>query len=198
IRASPTSRFHARSSKAVRISARRIIAGATGRRRVTPNRSTPRPAISASAASNGKGPARSARSQGKGRRENPASSREEGAMLRWLMIVSGSFEALFGLFALLATVALVAGLGVGADASAVFLARILGAATLGLGVAAILARNELASAGGVAAAYGLALYNVIAACLILWTTATTGLGGTALWGAGLVHAVFAVLFVYAL
>jgi hypothetical protein len=119
-------------------------------------------------------------------------------MLRWLMIVSGSFEALFGLSALLATSALVAGLGVGADASAVFLARVLGAATLGLGLAALLARNDLHSAGGLAAAYGLALYNVLAACVILGTAAMTGLGGTALWSAGLVHALIAVLFAYGL
>ena len=119
-------------------------------------------------------------------------------MLRWLMIVSGSFEALFGLSALLATSALVAGLGVGADASAVFLARVLGAATLGLGLAALLARNDLHSAGGLAAAYGLALYNVLAACVILGTAAMTGLGGTALWSAGLVHALIEVLFAYGL
>ena len=119
-------------------------------------------------------------------------------MLRWLMIASGSFEALFGLSALLVTNALVAGLGVGADASAVFLTRVLGAATLGLGIAALLARNDLHSSGGLAAAYGLALYNVLAACVILGTVAMTGLGGTALWGAGLVHALIAVLFVYAL
>lgn len=119
-------------------------------------------------------------------------------MLRWLMIVSGSFEAVFGLSALLATSALVAGLGVGADASAVFLARVLGAATLGLGIAALLARNELHSSGGLAAAYGLALYNLFTACVILGTAAMTGLGGTALWGVGLVHALIAMLFVYAL
>lgn len=119
-------------------------------------------------------------------------------MLRWLMIMSDSFEAVFGLSALLATSALVAGLGVGADASAVFLARVLGAATLGLGIAALLARNELHSSGGLAAAYGLALYNLFTACVILGTAAMTGLGGTALWGAGLVHALIAMLFVYAL
>ena len=119
-------------------------------------------------------------------------------MLRWLMIVSGSFEAVFGLSALLATSALVGRLGVGADASAVFLARVLGAATLGLGIAALLARNELHSSGGLAAAYGLALYNLFTACVILGTAAMTGLGGTALWGVGLVRALIAMLFVYAL
>ncbi len=119
-------------------------------------------------------------------------------MLRWLMIVSGAFEALFGLSALLATAALVEGLGTAPDPSVVFFARVLGAATLGVGVAALLARNALGHPGGLAAAYGLALYNVLAACVILVTVAATALGGTALWGAGLVHAVFGVLFVYAL
>jgi hypothetical protein len=56
----------------------------------------------------------------------------------------------------------------------------------------------LETKGGLAAAYGLALYNVLAACLILWTAAVAGLGGAALWGAGLFHALIGVLFVYAL
>ena len=51
IPASPRSGFRARSSKAARICARRIIAAATARPRATPSRSTPRPAMSASAAS---------------------------------------------------------------------------------------------------------------------------------------------------
>ncbi|MGE5260926.1 MAG: hypothetical protein ACM3MH_08620 [Actinomycetota bacterium] len=119
-------------------------------------------------------------------------------MLRWLVIASGGFEALFGLSALLATAVLVGGLGTTPDPSVVFFARVLGAATLGLGVAALMARNELKHPGGLAAAYGLALYNVLAACVILGTAATTALGGAAMWGGGLVHAVFSVLFVYAL
>ncbi len=117
-------------------------------------------------------------------------------MLRLLMIVSGTLEALFGLSALIASDMLIAALGAEPNAFAVFLARILGAATLGLGAAALLARNELNSKGGLAAAYGLALYIVLAAGLILWTAA--GLGGAALWSAGLIHAVIGVLFVYAL
>jgi hypothetical protein len=80
----------------------------------------------------------------------------------------------------------------------VFFARILGAATLALGIAALLARNALATQGGLAAAYGLALYNVLAAGLILWTAAMAGLGGAALWGAGLFHAAMGALFVFAL
>ena len=50
--------------------------------------------------------------------------------------------------------------------------------------------------------YGLALYNVLdnvlAAALILWSTAVIGLGGTMLWGAGLFHALIGLLFVYVL
>jgi hypothetical protein len=117
-------------------------------------------------------------------------------MLRLLMIVSGAFEALFGLAAILATQAVTGALGAGADPSAVFLARVLGAAALGLGLAALLARNELQTHSGLAAAYGLTLYNVLAACIILWTAAE--LGGASLWGVGIVHAVIGILFVSAL
>jgi hypothetical protein len=117
-------------------------------------------------------------------------------MLRLLMIVSGAFEALFGLSAILATEALAGALGAGADPSAIFFARVLGAATLALGIAALLARNELASHGGLAIAYGLALYNVLAAGVILWTAAE--LGGVSLWATGIVHAVIGMLFVSAL
>ncbi|RPI38907.1 MAG: hypothetical protein EHM67_10700 [Hyphomicrobiaceae bacterium] len=116
-------------------------------------------------------------------------------MLRLLMVVSGAFEALFGLSALIAPDMLVASLGTEPNAS-IFLARILGAATLGLGTAALLAHNNLDGKGGLAAAYGLGLYNVLAAGFILWTA--VGLGGEALWSAGLVHAAIGALFVYAL
>jgi hypothetical protein len=106
-------------------------------------------------------------------------------MLRILMIVSGGFEAVFGASAIVAPDMLIGALGTEAGASAVFFARILGAATLALGIAALLARNALATQGGLTASYGLALYNVLAAGLILWTAAMGGLGNAALWGAGL-------------
>jgi hypothetical protein len=115
-------------------------------------------------------------------------------MLRPLMIVSGAFEALFGLSALLAPDMLVAAIGAETGSTAIFLARLLGVATLALGIAALLARNELKTAGGLAAAYGLALYNGLAAAVILWTAATLG---QALWGAGLFHALIGLLFIYA-
>ena len=119
-------------------------------------------------------------------------------MLRLLMLVSGAFEALFGLSALLAPAVLIGALGTELNEGAVFLARILGAATLGIGLAALLARDQVETKGGLAAAYGLALYNVLAAALILWSTAVASLGGTILWGAGLFHALMGLLFVYAL
>ena len=119
-------------------------------------------------------------------------------MLRILMIVSGGFEAAFGASAILATPMLIGALGREGGASALFFARVFGAATLALGIAALLARNALAMQGGLAAAYGLALYNVLAAGLILWTVAVAGLGGGALWGAGLFHALMGALFVFAL
>ena len=63
-------------------------------------------------------------------------------MLRLLMIVSGGFEALFGLSTLLAPDVLIASLGADATVAAIFLARVFGAATLGLGTAALLARDQ--------------------------------------------------------
>jgi hypothetical protein len=119
-------------------------------------------------------------------------------MLPLLMLVSGGFEALFGLSALLAPGQLIAALGTESNSGAVFLARILGAATLGIGVAALLARDHVDTRGGLAAAYGLALYNLLAGALIVWSVAVTGLGGAMLWGAGLFHALVGILFVYAL
>jgi hypothetical protein len=117
-------------------------------------------------------------------------------MLRLLMIVSGGFEALFGLSTLLAPGLLIGALGTEANTADIFLARVLGAATLGLGIAALLARNQTETSGGLAAAYGLTLYNVLAACLILWTA--TELGGVALWGTASVHAAIGALLVLAL
>jgi hypothetical protein len=38
----------------------------------------------------------------------------------------------------------------------------------------------------------------LAASLILWTAAVAGLGGAALWGAGLFHALMGLLLIYAL
>src|SRR5262245_33754955 len=91
---------------------------------------------------------------------------------------------------------LAASLGTEPNAASVFLARILGAATVGVGTSALLARTDLNSKGSLAAAYGLGLYTVLAAGFILWTA--VGLGGAASWSTGLVHAAIGALFVYAL
>jgi hypothetical protein len=117
-------------------------------------------------------------------------------MLRLLMIVSGGFEALFGLSALIAPTMLLGALGMDSDIAGMFLVRVFGTATLGLGMAALLARDQMESKGGLAIAYGLSLYNVLAACLILWTA--TSLGGATLWSTGLIHALIGALFVVAL
>ena len=95
-------------------------------------------------------------------------------MLRLLTIVSGAFEALFGVAAMLATSMVTDALGTDVDPAAVFFARVLCAATLGIGIAALLARNELQTHGGLAAACGLTLYNVLAVIVILWTAAELG------------------------
>jgi len=95
-------------------------------------------------------------------------------MLKTLMLCSGVFEALFGLPVLIAPNLFFRALEAEPSASGVFAVRVLGAATLGLAVAALLARNELDSKGGLAAASGLGLYNVLAAGLILWTAAGGG------------------------
>ena len=73
-------------------------------------------------------------------------------MLRLLTIVSGAFEALFGVAAMLATSMVTDALGTDVDPAAVFFARVLCAATLGIGIAALLVRNELQTHGGLAAA----------------------------------------------
>ncbi|MGH6735890.1 MAG: hypothetical protein ACRECX_07395 [Methyloceanibacter sp.] len=75
------------------------------------------------------------------------------------------------------------------------LIRLLGAGTFGLGVAAVLARNHLDQTGGLAAAYGLGLYNVLAAVALLFAALAVGSAG--LWGGGALHGAIAVLFGYA-
>src|SRR5262245_56479178 len=115
-------------------------------------------------------------------------------MLRLLMIVSGTFEALFGLSALIAPEI---GRLARNRSECCFLLPCAHSRRRDFGVgAALLARNDLNSKGGLAATHGLGLYNVLAAGFILWTA--VGLGGAALWSTGLVHAVIGALFVYAL
>jgi hypothetical protein len=59
------------------------------------------------------------------------------------MTVSGGFEALFGLSALIAPNVLLGALGTEPNIAGLFLARVFGAATLGLGIAALLARDQV-------------------------------------------------------
>ena len=56
------------------------------------------------------------------------------------------------------------------------------------------ARNDVGSAAGLAVSIGITSYNVLAAVVLIWTAAGSGFGGLFLWGAGIVHAVFGVLF----
>lgn len=120
-------------------------------------------------------------------------------MLKLLMVVSGCVEVLFGLSALSAPLAMLEILGeTGADATVLAFTRLLGAATLGLGIGALLARNHLEEAGGLAAAYGLALYNVVGAGVLIFAVLVAGAGGTVLVGGTVLHTVIALLFIYAL
>ena len=117
-------------------------------------------------------------------------------MLKALMLVSGWIEVLFGLSALFAPLPVVEAVGgLGADTPTLTLIRLLGAATLGLGVGALIGRNHLETQGGLAAAYGLGLYNVLGAVALILGAATTGSAG--LWGGAVLHAVIGLLFVYA-
>ena len=117
-------------------------------------------------------------------------------MLKLMMIVSGLVEVVFGLSALIAPAMVLEVVAAGAgDVPTVALIRLLGAATLGLGVGALFARDHLDTAGGLAAAYGLGLYNVIGGFVLIFGSLSAG--GAGLWPGAILHTVIAVLFVYA-
>jgi Na+-driven multidrug efflux pump len=118
-------------------------------------------------------------------------------MLRALMLVSGCIEIVFGVVAVVAPDPVIEAVGATGDVQAPILALIslLGAATLGLGVGALVGRNHLETVGGRAAAYGLGLYNVVGALVLLF--AASDVGSSGLWGGAVLHAVIALLFVYA-
>jgi hypothetical protein len=118
-------------------------------------------------------------------------------MLRALMLVSGIIETVFGVVAALGPDAVIEAVGGSGDVPTptLTLVSLLGAATFGLGVAALVGRNYLDTAGGRAAAYGLGLYNVIGGALLL--AAATDVGGFGLWGGAVLHAVIGLLFIYA-
>jgi len=119
-------------------------------------------------------------------------------MLRALMLVSGCIEIVFGVAAIVAPAPVIEAVGGSGDVPMPILALIslLGAATFGLGVGALIGRNHLETAGGRAAAYGLGLYNVLGAAVLLF--AATDVGGAGLWGGAGLHTVIGLLFIYAL
>ncbi|HUT49380.1 MAG TPA: hypothetical protein VM325_08575 [Alphaproteobacteria bacterium] len=117
-------------------------------------------------------------------------------MLKTLMLVSGLVEVVFGLSALIVpAMVLETVAAAGGDTPTLALIRLLGAATLGLGVGALFARNHLDTAGGIAAAYGLGLYNVVGGFVLIIAAASAG--GSGLWPGAILHTVIAALFVYA-
>lgn len=115
--------------------------------------------------------------------------------LRLLLTLSGVLEILAGLPALITPAPVVSLLlGVSVDPIASVLARLFGAGVFALGLACLKARDDIRSPAGLAVSIGITAYNVLAAVVLLWTAAGPGLGGLLLWGTGIVHAVFGVLF----
>jgi len=119
--------------------------------------------------------------------------------LRFLLILCGGLEILAGL-ATLITPAPVVSLLLGSplDPIGVVLARLFGAGVFALGLACLKARDDVRSPAGLAVSVGITSYNVLAAVVLLWTAAGSGLGGLLLWGAGIAHAALGALFVSAL
>jgi len=119
--------------------------------------------------------------------------------LRLLLTLSGGLEILAGLLALITPATVMAALLGGAvDGITVVLARLFGAGVFALGLACLKARNDVGSPAGLAVSLGITSYNVLAAVVLLWTAAESGLGGLLLWGAGIGHAALGALFVAAL
>jgi len=119
--------------------------------------------------------------------------------LRLLLTLSGGLEILAGLLALITPATVMAALLGGAVGGiTVVLARLFGAGVFALGLACLKARNDVASPAGLAVSLGITSYNVLAAVVLLWTAAESGLGGLLLWGAGIGHAALGALFVSAL
>lgn len=118
-------------------------------------------------------------------------------MLKLLMLVSGWIEVLFGVSALFAPLMVIEAVGgTATGVTTLTLIRMLGAATFGLGVGALVGRNHLETQGGLAAACGLGLYNVIGALALILGAVSTGSAG--LWGGAVLHIVIGLLFCYAL
>lgn len=98
--------------------------------------------------------------------------------LKLLLTLSGGIEALIGILALIYPALVIdVLLGAMADAVSIVLARLFGAGVFALGLACLKARDHVGSAAGVAIAYGMTSYNIVAAVLIIWVAGTFGLGG---------------------
>jgi hypothetical protein len=106
--------------------------------------------------------------------------------LKLLLTLAGGLEILAELAALI-TPALVVSLllGVLVDAIALVLTRLFGAGVFALGLACLKARNDVGSPVGLAMSIGITACNVLAAVVLLWTAAGSGLGGLLLWAAGI-------------
>lgn len=116
--------------------------------------------------------------------------------LRNLLTLAGGLEILAGLPALIAPGPLLSLLlGGPGDPIASVLARLFGAGVFALGLACLKARDDVRSPAGLAVSVGITSYNVLAAVVLLWTAAGSGLGGLLLWGAGIGHAVIGAVFV---
>ena len=119
--------------------------------------------------------------------------------LRLLLTLAGGLEILAGLATLITPAPVVSLLlGVPADAVALVLARLFGAGVFALGLACLKARDDVRSPAGLAVSVGITSYNVLAAVVLLWTAAGSGLGGLLLWAAGIGHAALGALFVSAI
>jgi len=119
--------------------------------------------------------------------------------LRLLLTLCGGLEILAGLPALISPATVVSLLlGSSLDSIGVVLARLFGAGVFALGLACLKARDDVRSPAGLAVSIGITAYNLLAAVVLLWTAAGSGLGGLLLWGAGIAHAALGALFVSAI
>ena len=125
--------------------------------------------------------------------------RDEAGSLRPLLTFSGGLEILAGSLALLSPATVVTLLlGGSVDLISSVLARLFGAGVFSLGLASLKARDDVGTPASLAVTLGIIAYSVLAAVVIIWAAAGLGLGGAVLWGAGILHTMFGVLFVSAL
>jgi hypothetical protein len=119
--------------------------------------------------------------------------------LRLLLTLCGGLEILAGLTVLIAPGPLLSLLlGGPVDPISSVMARLFGAGVFALGLACLKARDDVRSPAGLAVSLGITAYNILAAVVLLWTAAESGLGGLLLWGAGIGHAALGAWFVSAI